>query len=269
MQALKHLPKIKPSLRDEEARSLYESIIVMSFSIIIPAFNEENYLVATLDNINLAAIYLRDKEERSVEIIVVDNNGTDQTANIARASGATVISESERNVSKVRNTGARAAKGEVLVFIDADTLIPESLLWRIGQALSDPACAGGSVDIDYQPVRFSLRLYLQLWRILGKLTGMAQGATQFCRRRIYFSLGGYDERLYMGEDVDFYWRLKRMAKEQSQKVCFLNDLRVIPSCRRFNHWPLLKTLIWTNPIVILLLRRNRAAWRDWYRVPPR
>jgi len=241
----------------------------MSFSIIIPAFNEENYLARTLAHINQSIVYLRDKEDRSIEVIVVDNNSDDQTATLARASGAIVLSESDHKISKVRNTGAKAANGDILVFIDADTLIPENLLWRISQAIFDPACVGGSVDTDYHPVHFSLRLYLQLWRILGKLTGMAQGATQFCRRSIYLSLGGYDERLYMGEDVDFYWRLKRMAKEQNKKVCFLSDLRVIPSCRRFNRWPLWKTLVWANPIVILLMRRRRGPWRGWYRVPPR
>jgi glycosyltransferase involved in cell wall biosynthesis len=241
----------------------------MSFSIIIPAFNEENHLARTLDHINQAVVYLRDKEDQSIEVIVVDNNSEDQTASVARASGATVVSESDHNISKVRNTGAGAATGDILIFIDADTLIPENLLLRISQATSDPVCVGGSADTDYQPVRFSLGLYLRLWRILGKITGMAQGATQFCRRSIYVSLGGYDERLYLGEDVDFFWRLKRMAKEQRKNVCFLSDLRVVPSCRRFNQWPLWKTLVWTNPIVILLLQRRRGPWRGWYRVPPR
>src|SRR5262249_8674790 len=122
----------------------------MSFSIIVPAFNEENYLASTLNHINQAVIYLRDKEDRSIEIIVVDNNSDDQTANLARASGATVLSESDHNISKVRNTGAKAANGDILVFIDADTVIPENLLWRISRAISDPACIGGSVDTDYQ-----------------------------------------------------------------------------------------------------------------------
>lgn len=241
----------------------------MSLSIVIPAFNEENYLARTLDHINRAVAYLRDREDRSVEIIVVDNNSADRTASFARVSGAIVISESCHNISKVRNAGARAARGDILIFIDADTLIPENLLWRISQALSDPNCVGGSADTDYQPDRLSLSLYLRLWRVLGKLTSMAQGATQFCRRSVYFALGGYDEKLYMGEDVDFYWRLKRMAKGQNKKVRFLNDIRVVPSCRRFDQWPLWKTLIWTNPMVILPLRRRREAWRGWYQVPPR
>jgi cellulose synthase/poly-beta-1,6-N-acetylglucosamine synthase-like glycosyltransferase len=241
----------------------------MAFSIIIPAFNEEKYLALTLDHINQAAIYLRNKEDQPIEIIVVDNDSSDQTASIAHDSGATVVFEPDHNISKVRNTGTRAANGDILIFIDADTLIPENLLWRIRDSLADPACAGGSVDTDYQPVSSALRLYLLMWRVLGKLMGAAQGATQFCRRSVFFSLGGYDEKLYMGEDVDFYWRLKRMARKQSQKVCFLTDVRVKPSCRRFNQWPLWKTLLWTNPIVIWPLQRKRKAWHAWYQVPPR
>src|SRR5262249_1428022 len=200
------------------------------------------------------------------------NNIDDQPASLARASGATVLSESDHNISKVRNTGARAANGDNLIFIDADTRIPKNLLWRISRAISDPACIGGSADTDYQPVCSSLRLYLQLWRVLGEHKGNGAGVDTLFAGGLFvprWGVGGYDERLYMGEDVDFYWRLKRMAKEQNKKVCFLSDLRVIPSCRRFNQWPVWKTLVWTNPIFILLLRRRRGPWCGWYRVPPR
>lgn len=241
----------------------------MSFSIIIPAFNEEKYLARTLDCIHRAKEFLKGRDARAVELLVIDNNSTDRTVGVARNSGATVFSEPIHNVAKVRNTGARAASGDILIFIDADTLIPETLLWRISQTMSDPTCAGGSVNTDYRPARPLLRLYLGVWRILGKLIGMAQGATQFCRRDIYQSLGGYDETLYMGEDVEFYWRLRRTAKKRGQKISFLRDIRVIPSCRRFNQWPLWKTLIWTNPIIILPLQRRREAWHGWYQAPPR
>ncbi len=241
----------------------------MSFSIIIPAFNEEKYLAGTLDHINRAIAYLSVRETLSIEVLVIDNESTDQTVSIARASGAAVLSESARNISRVRNTGAGMSNGDVLIFIDADTLIPENLLWRISQTMSDLAYAGGSADTDYRPANLLLRFYLRIWRVLGKVMGMAQGATQFCRRNIYFSLGGYDETLYMGEDVDFYWRLKRIAKKHGQKLSFLNDVRVTPSCRRFNQWPFWKTLIWTNPFVTLPLRRRKEAWRGWYQSPPR
>ena len=242
------------------------TLMTQQLSIVIPAFNEEAYLGQTLERIHRSIDYLKNEY---VEVIVVDNGSTDRTPDLARESGATVVFESEHNIAKVRNTGAKAANGELLVFIDADTFVPETLLWRVQETVSDPDCLGGSVDVDYQPERFSLKVYLRLWRYLGKVTGMAQGATQFCRREAFLSIGGYDENLYMGEDVDFYWRLKRYAKARNKKVRFLNDVRVTPSCRRYDKWPLWKILIWTHPLWILFLQRKRDVWRGWYQSPPR
>jgi len=129
----------------------------MSFSIIIPAFNEEKYLARTLDCIYRAKEFLKDRDARAVELLVIDNNSTDRTVDVARNSGAKVFSEPIHNVAKVRNTGARAASGDILIFIDADTLIPETLLWRINQTMSDPACAGGSVDTRVVAMRINQR----------------------------------------------------------------------------------------------------------------
>jgi GT2 family glycosyltransferase len=100
------------------------------------------------------------------------------------------------------------------------------------------------------------------------MLGMAQGAAQFCRRSAFDTLGGYDESQFMGEDVDFYWRLKRAAAKQHGHVQFLSDVRVVPSPRRFDRWPLWRTLIWTNPLFIAV-RKQPKAWRDWYVRPPR
>ena len=235
----------------------------MLISVVIPAFNEEDHLGETLTSLDRAAALLREKGI-SAEIIVVDNNSLDSTAGVAREYGATVIKETQHNVAKVRNTGARFANGDVLVFVDADTIVPDGLLWRIVEVMGEATCVGGAVDTNYRPAKLSSKIYLQLWRILGKLAGMAQGATQFTRKDVFLALRGYDETLFMGEDVDFHWRLKRFAGRRNGSVSFIEDIQVVPSARRFDQWGLWRILIWTNPLFILLFRRRKTAWHGWY-----
>jgi glycosyltransferase involved in cell wall biosynthesis len=237
-------------------------------SVIIPAFNEERF-PETLTHLRQSIEQLEADGAEEVEIIVVDNASTDRTAEIALSFGAKVISVPQHNIGKVRNTGARAASGDVLVFLDADTLVPGNLLSRITQVMQAPACVGGAVDTDYRPARPLIKAYLRLWRLLGLALGMAQGALQFCRRDAFSALNGYDESIYMGEDVDFYWRLRKYAKSRGQHVQFLRDVRVVPSCRRFDQWPTSRILVQTNPLYILLFRYYQAAWRGWYRDVPR
>lgn len=241
----------------------------MLLSIVVPAFNEEAYLGKTLTGLNLAMELLQRESRNQAEIIVVDNNSDDSTTDIARALGATVVTESQRNIAKVRNTGAKLSTGDVIVFVDADTLVPAKLLSRIVGAMTDNMCFGGAVDPDYRPRKRTIKVYLQIWRLIGKLTGMAQGATQFFRKDVFVSLQGYDETLFMGEDVDLYWRLKSFAKEQNGNVVFIKDITVVPSTRRFDQWRLWRTLVWTNPFFILLFRRNKKCWQGWYRSTPR
>jgi glycosyltransferase involved in cell wall biosynthesis len=241
----------------------------MSISVIVPAYNEERYLGETLKSIQRAKEFLLKRDVVPTEIIVVDNGSTDSSSEIALSFGASVVTETKHNVARVRNAGASFAKGKVLVFIDADTIVPDELLWRINEVMASPSCFGGAVDTDYRAAKTLVKIYLHLWRILGKLAGLAQGATQFSRRDVYASLLGYDESLYMGEDVDFHWRLKQFAKRQNAHVCFMEDIQVVPSTRRFDQWPFWRTLIWTNPFFVLTFRRKARAWRGWYRVVPR
>ena len=161
---------------------------------------------------------------------VVDNDSEDETASVARNKGAMVVHEPLRNIARARNTGACHAAGDVLVFVDADVVMPRTLLHAIHVTISDPACVGGGVDVDYQPRRPSVRVYLHAWRLLGRLRGMVQGATQFCRKDIFEQVGGYDERAWIGEDVDFHWALQRLAKEEHRTVRLLRMPRVQPSC---------------------------------------
>ena len=241
----------------------------MRLSIIIPAFNEEAYLPETLEAIEAAVDTLRSRPGVSVETFVVDNNSTDATAAAAQAHCATVVSEPVQGIARARNAGARHSQGDVLVFIDADVIIPPNLLERIHAAMSDPQCLGGGTDVDYRPRRLAMRIYLRLWRGLGRMTNMVQGAAQFCRREAFEQIGGYDETAWIGEDVDFYWALRRLARKSGGSTQLIRHPRVRASPRRYDRWPVWKVLLWTNPLFIALFRRRRSLWGAWYSRPVR
>ena len=236
----------------------------MKLTIIVPAFNEEAYLGPTLRSIRSAAEELRGQADVSVDVIVVDNASEDGTAALARDLGAAVIHEPVQGIARARNAGARRAAGDVLVFFDADVIVPRNVLVAIGQAMRDRACIGGGVDVDYRPQLLTVRLYLRAWRLLARLTGMVQGAAQFCRKDVFEQVGGYDESVWIGEDVDFFWSLRKLARRTGRNVRFLREPRVTPSCRRFDKWPVWKTLVWTNPVFIGLFRRWKPVWKGWH-----
>ncbi len=237
----------------------------MLISVIIPAFNEESYLAATLSSLRDAISVCR----CGVELIVVDNGSSDRTGEVARSFGTTVVHEAIHNIARVRNAGASAARGDVLAFVDADTIVPSCFLEKVAAAMSNPACFGGSADIIHTPVSKLLRAYLHAWRWFGNQLDMAQGAAQFCRRSAFDVLKGYDDSYFIGEDVDFYWRLQKLCRKTGSHLSFLDDVKVVPSPRRFDLTPTWRTLIWTNPVFIALFRKRSAAWTAWYVKTPR
>ncbi len=240
-----------------------------SIAVIIPALNEASYLRPTVDAVRRTFAALPPGRAVALEILVVDNGSVDGTAEAARALKVQVVDEPIRSVARARNAGARAASAALLVFLDADTLVPPNFAQKLVECSSDLACLGGAFDTYQRPTRSILRAHLSLWRWLGLRLGMAQGAAQFCRAGTFAALGGYDEELFMGEDVEFYWRLKTLARKEGSRAVFVRDARVMPSLRRFERWPVWKSLLWTNPVVVALLRRRRDAWRGWYEAPPR
>ena len=233
----------------------------MKLSIVIPAYNEEKYLPQTLDALNAA---LEDID--ASEVIVVDNQSTDSTAEIATMRGAKVITETEHNIGKVRNTGAANATGDVLVFIDADTIVRPGVFEKLIEVMSDDRCVGGSGAVEYEKIesRLIVAWFMLLWPILGKLTNMHGGALQFCRADIFHEIGGYDTTIYVGEDIDFHWRLDRLARERNAHTGFIEEPKVLTSSRRWNRMGLFRMLFFTHPVTVLLAWRVRSMWKDWY-----
>ena len=109
-------------------------------SIVIPAYNEEAVLEQTLRTL-LASV---EAIGAPYEVIVVDDASTDRTAEIARSFGVAVVSINLRKISAVRNAGARAAQGEMLIFVDADTLVPPEALASAVEAFQQGAVGGGA-----------------------------------------------------------------------------------------------------------------------------
>jgi glycosyltransferase involved in cell wall biosynthesis len=239
---------------------------LMKLSVIIPAYNEEKYLPETLARIGLAL----SKTDCASEIIVVDNESDDKTRAIAVSFGAKVVSESEHNIGKVRNTGGKNASGEVLIFVDADTLVPDTLFRTIARAMENDACFGGAVSVEYGEFsRKWLKYYFMGWQFWENILNTKQGATQFCRKAAFHELGGYNEKIYMGEDVDFYWRLTKLARRKKGHLFFIASPKVKTSARRYSRMSWWKILVITHPIFMLPAAKSKRFWKDWYEAPVR
>ena len=196
----------------------------------------------------------------------MDNLSTDATRDVATARGVNVVTETEHNIGRVRNTGAEAASGDVLVFIDADTIVRPGVFEKVIAAMSDDRCLGGSGAAEYEQIdsRLLVVWFMLLWPLIGKLAKMHGGALQFCRAEIFREIGGYDTTIYVGEDIDFHWRLDRLARDTHCRTAFIEEPKVLTSSRRWNRMGLVRLLFFTHPITVFLARRVRSFWIDWY-----
>jgi len=200
----------------------------MKFSIIIPARNEERFLGACLDSIRAAA----GSYPGEVEVVVVLNRCTDGTERIAREHGAKVISDEARNLAHLRNAGARASSGEILVTIDADSTMTPNMLTEIDRKLRSGKYIGGGVPIH--PERFSLGLLASGLLILSFLPPGISAGLFWCLRSVFEAIGGFDESRVVGEDVDFAIRLKAYGKKRKQRFGTLWKTHITTSCRKFD-----------------------------------
>src|SRR5215475_9417597 len=177
-------------------------------SFIVPAYNEEHELSDTLAAIREAV----SAATQSYEIIVVDDASTDATPKIASDGGAKVIPINRRQIAASRNAGARAAQGEYLFFIDADTRINRAHVSG-GIAALGGGYAGGSARVTMDgliPIwgRMLLRGFSSVYFGLN----LGAGAFLFTTRRNFHAIGGFDEQYFAGEEVYFSLELKKLGR---------------------------------------------------------
>jgi hypothetical protein len=176
-------------------------------SFIVPAHNEQSYLGKTLAAIHASAAALG----VDYEIVVVDDASTDGTADIAKQNNAVVVSVNHRQIAGTRNSGARAAKGERLFFVDADTTITEGVLREAMRAMDRGAAGGGAMAKFDDEVPLYAPLLLLWMNFFMRIPGITGGAFMFCTRDTFQATGGFDESLYGAEDAAMCWAIKRQG----------------------------------------------------------
>ncbi len=196
-------------------------------SIIVPILNEEKTIARTLG-------HLQDLD-KGQEVIVVDGGSEDRSREEA-SPFAKVLTASRGRASQM-NTGARHAKGDVLLFLHADTLLPSNAFSQIRKTLQDPRTVGGAfrIKLDKPGLFYGALSFFanQRARWLGTIYG---DQAPFIRQEDFLALGGYRE-LEILEDADLMTRLRRRGKVR------LLSAHVASSSRRWDRMGVGRTLI--------------------------
>lgn len=178
------------------------------FSIVIPAYNEEEYLGQTLESLK------KQNYSKQFEIIVVDNGSTDKTAEVARKYGAKIIYEPKRGIAFARQAGFSAAKGKIVCSTDADTLLPKNWLSSIEKIFAkSPKIVGVAGHIDFYDWGWWFRLLAFPYSLFFfYLTNLYSGANFAVLKSSFEKIGGFDLRYAAGEDTNLCQRLKKVGQ---------------------------------------------------------
>jgi glycosyltransferase involved in cell wall biosynthesis len=200
----------------------------VKISVIIPTLNEEKYIGSTLFHV---------ASQKPYEIIIGDSHSTDRTAAIAKKYGCKVVNAPRGSPSIGRNAAAKVAKGDVLLFVDADTIAFPNLLDTVRKDFAAPRTVGWTCNIFAFSPKWKEHLIYNannnLMEFLIKLAKKphAPGIVFAVRNSVFKELGGFDEKLKVMEDHDLAFRVgKKGTFIFSTKTC------VYTSTRRMNKW---------------------------------
>jgi len=200
-------------------------------SIIIPTFNEENYLPSLLDSI-------QSQNFQDLEIIIADAGSKDKTIEIAKKFGCKIVKGGLP--AKGRNEGAKIAKGDPFLFLDADTILPENFFEKILKEFKERNLDVASFCLEPQTKNWFEKFLFEAFYNLPILISekfLAHGAQAILvKREIFEKIGGFNEKIKFSEDHSFVRKAKKISN-----FGILRKVRVFSSLRRFKKEGWLKT----------------------------
>lgn len=203
----------------------------MHLSIVIPAFNEELLITSCLESIS-RSLSANAKPGFTHEIIVVDNNSTDKTAQLARNAGAKVVFEPINQIGRARNTGAANTTGDWLLFVDADSLLNPGMIADIVQLIESGQYVGCGSVMHMPDLPWWGTAVIRLWTVCSIVFRWASGALVVCRTDAFREVGGFDQTLFAADEISLSQLLKQWGRKRQLKFAILTRHPLVTSSRK-------------------------------------
>ncbi|WXG41317.1 MAG: glycosyltransferase [Candidatus Freyarchaeum deiterrae] len=230
---------------------------MVKVSIIIPTLNEERYLPDCINSISNQTL-----PRNMYEIIVADSHSSDRTPEIAKKYADHLLNVPREGAGAARNEGAKIAKGEILLFLDADTTISKNFLEELVKNCDEKPVVGGTCDIYPSDGTPFGNAFFKLINIIYKLVyflGKPHAQTKCCfyKKNAFRLLGGFNKNLIITEDQEMAWRAGKIGK-----IIYLPTTQAFSSMRREKTVGYVKTVMdWSkNYFSVLLFKRSAQVW---------
>jgi glycosyltransferase involved in cell wall biosynthesis len=237
----------------------------MKISIVVPAFNEEKLLGATLSSIRNASKSFTDRGWE-VELVVCDNNSKDKTPEIARDAGAKVVFEPINQIARARNTGAAAATGDWLIFVDADSHPTAELLADVAEQIERGKCIAGGSTIRLDEWHTVASIVTSMWNVVSRVRRWAAGSFIFCEASAFKDCGRFSEELFASEELDLCKRLHKIAQQRRKTIVILHKHPMLTSARKMHLYSRIEYLRFFRKAIFSprATVKSREACIPWY-----